>query len=116
MKSTGETTNTTEKEQKLPVTEKNGTAPEKTEHILNRLIIGAGVCVAVIAVLIGVKLYRQDRQMDITEPFARSMVLASDPLSAEKRFQAETAAGGNFKRISGNSSFPRPFRSCGSPR
>lgn len=49
-----------------------------------------GVCVAVIAVLIGVKLYRQDRQMDITEPFARSMVLASDPLSAEKRFQAET--------------------------
>ena len=90
MKSTGETTNTTEKEQKLPVTEKNGTAPEKTEHILNRLIIGAGVCVAVIAVLIGVKLYRQDRQMDITEPFARSMVLASDPLSAEKRFQAET--------------------------
>ena len=65
-------------------------APEKTEHILNRLIIGAGVCVAVIAVLIGVKLYRQDRQMDITEPFARSMVLASDPLSAEKRFQAET--------------------------
>lgn len=43
MKSTGETTNTTEKEQKLPVTEKNGTAPEKTEHILNRLIIGAGV-------------------------------------------------------------------------
>ena len=28
--------------------------------------------------------------MDITEPFARSMVLASDPLSAEKRFQAET--------------------------
>ena len=52
MKSTGETTNTTEKEQKLPVTEKNGTAPEKTEHILNRLIIGAGVCVAVIAVLI----------------------------------------------------------------
>ena len=36
MKSTGETTNTTEKEQKLPVTEKNGTAPEKTEHILNR--------------------------------------------------------------------------------
>ena len=68
MKSTGETTNTTEKEQKLPVTEKNGTAPEKTEHILNRLIIGAGVCVAVIAVLIGVKLYRQDRQMDITEP------------------------------------------------
>ena len=60
MKSTGETTNTTEKEQKLPVTEKNGTAPEKTEHILNRLIIGAGVCVAVIAVLIGVKLYRQD--------------------------------------------------------
>ena len=59
MKSTGETTNTTEKEQKLPVTEKNGTAPEKTEHILNRLIIGAGVCVAVIAVLIGVKLYRQ---------------------------------------------------------
>lgn len=61
MKSTGETTNTTEKEQKLPVTEKNGTAPEKTEHILNRLIIGAGVCVAVIAVLIGVKLYRQDR-------------------------------------------------------
>ena len=87
MKSTGETTNTTEKEQKLPVTEKNGTAPEKTEHILNRLIIGAGVCVAVIAVLIGVKLYRQDRQMDITEPFARSMVLASDPLSAEKRFQ-----------------------------
>ena len=90
MKSTGETTNTTEKEQKLPVTEKNGTAPEKTEHILNRLIIGAGVCVAVIAVLIGVKLYRQDRQMDITEPFARSMVLASDPLSAENRFQAET--------------------------
>ena len=90
MKSTGETTNTTEKEQKLPVTEKNGTAPEKTEHILNRLIIGVGVCVAVIAVLIGVKLYRQDRQMDITEPFARSMVLASDPLSAEKRFQAET--------------------------
>lgn len=90
MKSTGETTNTTEKEQKLPVTEKNGTAPEKTEHILNRLIIGAGVCVVVIAVLIGVKLYRQDRQMDITEPFARSMVLASDPLSAEKRFQAET--------------------------
>ena len=90
MKSTGETTNTTEKEQKLPVTEKNGTAPEKTEHILNRLIIGAGVCVAVIAVLIGVKLYRQDRQMDITEPFARSMVLVSDPLSAEKRFQAET--------------------------
>lgn len=90
MKSTGETTNTTEKEQKLPVTEKNGTAPEKTEHILNRLIIGAGVCVAVIAVLIGVKLYRQDRQMDITEPFARSMVLASDPLSAEKWFQAET--------------------------
>ena len=90
MKSTGETSNTTEKEQKLPVTEKNGTAPEKTEHILNRLIIGAGVCVAVIAVLIGVKLYRQDRQMDITEPFARSMVLASDPLSAEKRFQAET--------------------------
>ena len=90
MKSTGETTNTTEKEQKLPVTEKNGTAPEKTEHILNRLIIGAGVCVAVIAVLIGVKLYRQDRQMDITESFARSMVLASDPLSAEKRFQAET--------------------------
>lgn len=90
MKSTGETTNTTEKEQKLPVTEKNGTAPEKTEYILNRLIIGAGVCVAVIAVLIGVKLYRQDRQMDITEPFARSMVLASDPLSAEKRFQAET--------------------------
>ena len=88
--STGETTNTTEKEQKLPVTEKNGTAPEKTEHILNRLIIGVGVCVAVIAVLIGVKLYRQDRQMDITEPFARSMVLASDPLSAEKRFQAET--------------------------
>ena len=85
MKSTGETTNTTEKEQKLPVTEKNGTAPEKTEHILNRLIIGAGVCVAVIAVLIGVKLYRQDRQMDITEPFARSMVLASNPLSAEKR-------------------------------
>ena len=72
MKSTGETTNTTEKEQKLPVTEKNGTAPEKTEHILNRLIIGAGVCVAVIAVLIGVKLYRQDRQMDITEPFART--------------------------------------------
>jgi ascorbate-specific PTS system EIIC-type component UlaA len=62
VKSTGETTNTTEKEQKLPVTEKNGTAPEKTEHILNRLIIGAGVCVAVIAVLIGVKLYRQDRQ------------------------------------------------------
>ena len=56
MKSTGETTNTTEKEQKLPVTEKNGTAPEKTEHILNRLIIGAGVCVAVIAALIGVKL------------------------------------------------------------
>ena len=54
MKSTGETTNTTEKEQKLPVTEKNGTAPEKTEHILNRLIIGVGVCVAVIAVLIGV--------------------------------------------------------------
>ena len=42
MKSTGETTNTTEKEQKLPVTEKNGTAPEKTEHILNRLIIGVG--------------------------------------------------------------------------
>ena len=72
MKSTGETTNTTEKEQKLPVTEKNGTAPEKTEHILNRLIIGVGVCVAVIAVLIGVKLYRQDRQMDITEPFARN--------------------------------------------
>ena len=26
------------------------------------------------------------------------------------------AAGGNLKRISGNSAFPRPFRSCGSPR
>ena len=26
------------------------------------------------------------------------------------------AAGGNLKRISGNSAFPRPFRSCGNPR
>lgn len=89
MKSTGETTNTTEKEQETSVIRKSGAAPEKTEHILNRLLIGTGVCVAVIAVLIGIKLYRQDRQMDITEPFARSMVLASDPLSAEKRFQAD---------------------------
>ena len=74
MKSTGETTNTTEKEQETSVIRKSGAAPEKTEHILNRLLIGTGVCVAVIAVLIGIKLYRQDRQMDITEPFARSMV------------------------------------------
>ena len=55
MKSTGETTNTTEKEQKLPVTEKNGTAPEKNEHILNRQIIRKGVRVTVNEVIINMK-------------------------------------------------------------
>lgn len=92
MKSTGETTNTTEKEKKTPVNPSKEAASEKTEHILNRLLIGAGVCVVAIAVLIGVKLYRQDRQMDITQPFARTMVLASDPLSSENRFQADALA------------------------
>ena len=92
MKSTEETINTTEKEKPIPDESAKEAISEKTEHMLNRLLLGAGVCIAVIAALIGIKLYRQDRQMDITQPFSRTMVLASDPLSSEKRFQAEPLA------------------------